>query len=184
MRWKPDEQDLWCGGWAATRRAIHGIGRHKPICPQATEGSREPCICIEPKERIGKLKCTLGRIREDREGAASAGVSSHRWPEVYSGMSLLIHRAWYEMPERVWMLVMDGQYVWREIPVKVKAAEIGIKDHEWFDHLIALKGYLRGYVQLARRDSDEDFVPVWRPSATFVRTFDERRREPELIEMT
>jgi hypothetical protein len=42
--------------WAATRRKIYGITLAK---------------MLEPDEMLGKLACTLGRVKEDAEGASS-----------------------------------------------------------------------------------------------------------------
>lgn len=162
MRRQLDEIDLWCGGWAATRRMIHGI--------RLADNPDDPrYIGMLPEERIGKLRCTLGAVKEDREGAHSAGVVSQNWPEVYKGMSLVIHRCWLGMPSGTWKLVMDAHYVWREIPVKIKAPEIGIKVDAYWDQLNLLKAYLYGAVR-NHPDKDE-FVPKSEPLPSFTRAF-------------
>jgi hypothetical protein len=130
---------MWCSGWAQTRRKIHGI----------VEGAM-----LEPSERLGKLACTLGRIKEEAEGAATAGLVNQNWPEVYVGLSLLVHRAWYTMPNQQWRLVMDAHYVWREIPVRLKAPVIPIAIRDFWNRLDLLKAYIAGYVQL-NRDAEE-----------------------------
>jgi hypothetical protein len=139
VRWRADEVDIWCSGWAATRRKIHGI----------VEGEK-----LEPSERLGKLACTLGRIKEEAEGAATAGVVNQNWPEVYAGISLLVHRAWYTMPNQQWRLIMDAHYVWREIPVKVKARVVPVAVRDFWTRLDLLKAYIGGYVQ-QNRDAEE-----------------------------
>jgi len=134
MRWRPDEVDHWCIGWAETRRKIHGI----------IEGRM-----LEPAERLGKLACTLGRIKEDAEGASSGSLNQN-WPEVYHGLGLLVHRAWVSMPNSRWRLIMDAHYVWREVPVKLKAPIIPCQVREFWDGVDLLKAYIAGYVQLNR----------------------------------
>jgi hypothetical protein len=175
-RWTPDEQDLWCHGWAATRRKIHGIGRPENLEPPGREQSKFESrlgrIDLSPKERIGQLRSTLGRIREEKEGASALFLagSSQNWPEVYTGISLLVHRCWIAMPRRSWMLVMDAHYVWREIPIKLKAPEVGMKVDEYWNQLRLLKAYLLGAVR--NMPDSEEFVPKSTAATSFVRTFD------------
>jgi hypothetical protein len=154
MRWKADEVDIWCAAWAQTRRKIHGITL---------------AIMLEPSERLGKLACTLGRVKEEAEGASSAGVVNQNWPEVYCGMALLVHRAWYSMPNQVWRLIQDAHYVWKEIPVREKAPMIPIAPRDYWLQLDLLKAHLAGYVQ-SNRDAEEIGYRLPR-SATAVRYF-------------
>jgi hypothetical protein len=139
MRWKADEVDRWCETWAYTRRKIHGI----------EEGD-----FLEPRERLGKLACTLGRIREEAEGAASAGVVNQNFPEVYTGFALLVHRCWYSMPNPRWRLIMDAHYVWYDVPVDVKAPLIPVSHRDFWRGLELLKAHLNGYVQ-CNRETEE-----------------------------
>jgi hypothetical protein len=137
MRWRPDQLDIWCADWARERRKMLGI-----------------VIELAPHERLGKLSCTLGRIKDDKvaAGEVSAQVNEHGhveqdWPEVYTGISLDIHRGFLTMCGE-WRQVMDAQYVWREIPPKEKAAVIGVTVTRYFDLLRMLKAYLSGYLRL------------------------------------
>lgn len=80
MRNRADEVDAWAKSWATQRRLVLGIRLAEKL---------------EPKDRIGKLRSTLGRIHEDREGASAIFLAgSQDWPEVYTGTSLLVHRCW------------------------------------------------------------------------------------------
>jgi hypothetical protein len=124
---------------------------------------------LEPAERLGKLACTLGRIKEEAEGAATAGVVNQNWPEVYSGFGLLVHRAWYTMPNSQWRLIMDAHYVWREVPVRLKAPIIPCQVRDFWSGVDLLKAYIAGYVQLNR---DAEAVGYRLPrSAIAVRAF-------------
>jgi len=126
MRWQKDEVDQWCDQWAAQRRKMLGI------------------LDLEPRDRIGKLRSTLGAVREEGEGA-SQGAVTQSFPEVYVGIPLLVHRAWNLM-ERDWRQVINAQYVWREIPVKIKADEFGYSVRHYWNYLQYGKAFISGYV--------------------------------------
>ena len=70
---------------------------------------------------LGALTSTLGRVREEREGAGQ-GYSTQKFPEVYTGAALHVWRAWNAMPcERM----RDALDLWAAAPgvgSKVKAA--------------------------------------------------------------
>ena len=136
--------DILCKQWAVTRRKINGT----------ILGEK-----LEPKERLGKLNCVLGVIKDDAEGASqSRGVTDtghypQNFPEVYTGITLLVHRGFTSMCGE-WRLVMNAHYVERERTVKQKAAEIGCSIDQYWDRLRMLKAYLSGYIG---RQSVEDF---------------------------
>lgn len=166
--------DLWGSGWAYTRRSIWQIDKFLY--------GRE----LEPHEIVGPLNSTLGLIKEDREGAGSAGVPSQRWPEVYTKTSLIVHRAWYEMPEKEWMLIWDAHYVWREIKIKDKAPFcVRSKNAEGRYHqlLPKIKTYVRGYVA-GSPALDGEFIPKWTPARTHCRLFDESKMHMNLPKKT
>jgi hypothetical protein len=104
----------------------------------------EKNIKLEPREMLGKLRCTLGQVREDGEGA-SQGTFNQQFPEVYVGDILIVHRAWSRMRGPL-KLTMSGQYVWKEIPVKIKAAEFGFSVAQYWINLTAAKEYVAGYI--------------------------------------
>jgi hypothetical protein len=135
MRWKPDEIDVWCGQWASQRRKMLGIDQ------------------IEPKDRLGKLNSTLGAVREERDGA-SQGVVSQNFPEVYTGITLEVHRAFHAM-NREWRQVIQLQYVWREIPVKVKAASIDCSIRDYWHRLNFGKAFIQGFVTMNTQEDRE-----------------------------
>lgn len=133
MRWKPDQLDIWCTDWARERRKIFGI-----TLPEA----------MQPWERLGKLRSTLGTIEKDREAAGAGSVGhNQQFPEVYLGLSLEIHRGFVTMCGE-WRQVMDAQYVWREVAPLEKAAVIGLTVPGYFNVLRMLKAYLSGYLHL------------------------------------
>ncbi len=131
MKGKRDQIDLWCDQWAVTRRKILGI-----IDPNR----------LEPHERLGKLKSTLGVVKSDAEGAAHR-TAGHDFPEVYLGTALLIHRGFCSMQDGTYRQVMDAHYVWRELPVKVKASYLGLGESRYWEIVGAVKGYIQGFVR-------------------------------------
>lgn len=138
MKGKPDQIDLWCWDWARERRKVFGIN----------------LMLLEPRERIGKLNCTLGRLQDDKVGAGDGikkvnqyGYVEQNWPEVYVGVALDIHRGFGGMRYE-WRGVMDAQYVWPRVPVREKLQALGIKNMEYWSRLSMLKVYLSGFLGL------------------------------------
>lgn len=131
MRWHPDEVDIWCQDWAVQRRLMLGL------------------VELEPKDRLGKLRSTLAAVREDRDGA-SQGTVGQNFPEVYTGTSLLVHRAWVEM-NREWKQVMNIHFVIKEVPVKKKAAELHIAVPQYWKHLAFAKNYVHSFVMVSTK---------------------------------
>lgn len=131
LRWNSDYIDVLCTEWARPRRKLLGnIPTDK--------------IKFEPREMLGKLRCTLGQVKEEGEGAAY-GTINQNFPEVYTGDILIVHRAWTRMRGPL-KLTMSGQYVWKEVPVKVKAAEFGFSVAQYWINLTAAKEYVAGYI--------------------------------------
>jgi hypothetical protein len=130
MRRSPDWVDRLCIAWAEQRRKALGI-----ILPSK----------LMPSERVGKLNCTLGSIREEGEGAAYSGKTQN-WPEVYTGDSLIVHQCWYGM-QRPWAEVMHVHYVWRELPVRTRAESLGLDFTEYYARLNLLKPHVDNYVR-------------------------------------
>jgi len=128
--WKPDQIDLWCEQWAKERRMVLGIDLEK----------------LQPRERLGKLSCTLGQVREEGEGA-SQSTFNQNFPEVYTGMALEVHRGFCAMNGQ-WRQVMDAHYVWRPLTVRAKIAVLKIPSHEYWSRLARLKIYLSGALGL------------------------------------
>jgi hypothetical protein len=127
---QPDWIDRICNDWAIQRRKSLGI----------ILGSK-----MEPRERLGKIRSTLGAVREEGEGAAYSTVSQN-WPEVYTGTNLLVHRCWYQMIGP-WKEVMHMQYVWRELPFKERHESIQMSSTVYCQHLNRLKPHVDGYLK-------------------------------------
>lgn len=148
MRWQKDEVDLWCEDWAKQRRRILGI------------------LELEPKERIGRLKSTLGTIREERDGA-SQGTAKQSFPEVYIGPApnfpLLVNRAWKEM-RREWRPIIqvhycclywdvDGERV--RVKAKEKAALLDVELPLYWKYMTFAKNYIHGFVTISTKYESE-----------------------------
>jgi len=130
-RREQDQIDLWCTDWARQRRIALGI----------IEGKM-----IEPRERLGQLRCTLGRVRSERDGA-SYSRSSQLFPEVYIGTALVIHRGYSSMSGEQ-RLAMHLHYVWREIPVAEKAPEVPATPAEYWTLVGMVKAFLNGFLAI------------------------------------
>lgn len=130
MRRSPDWVDRLCIAWAEQRRKALGI-----ILPSK----------LMPSERVGKLNCTLGSIREEGEGAAYSG-KTQSWPEVYTGDALIVHRCWNGM-QRPWAELMHVHYVWRELPVRSRAESLSLDFTEYYGRLKLLKIHVDNYVR-------------------------------------
>jgi hypothetical protein len=126
----PDWVDMLCIAWAEQRRKALGI-----ILPKM----------LEPHERLGKLTCTLGAVRDEGEGAAYSGKTQN-WPEVYLGDALLVHRCWCGMP-RPWAEVMHVHYVWRELSAKSRIDLLLLDFTEYYSRLNLLKVHVDNYVK-------------------------------------
>jgi hypothetical protein len=131
-----DDIDHYCVDWARQRRIALGIINAK---------------MIEPRERLGQLKCTLGKVRSEREGASYSRVNQN-FPEVYVGMSLVVHRAYSIMPGEQRM-AMHLHYVWREVSVADKCGEIPVSAAGFWTLVGNVKSFLRGYVYSAEPQS-------------------------------
>jgi len=135
MRWKPDQIDLWLMDWALQRRQMLGL------------------VPLEPKDRIGKLNSTLGAVKEDREGA-SQGAVERNFPEVYTGLTLLVHRAISEMDPQ-WSNVISTHFVYRAKPAKAKARQVGLDLSAYWKTLTFAKNYVHCFVTISTKSDDE-----------------------------
>lgn len=136
-KWRQDDIDVLAYAWARQRKIIFGI----------TPGKR-----LEPRDRLGKLRCTLGQLQDE---AVSAGERSTRtgenghplqnWPEVYVGMALELHRARQRMTG-VQQLVMDLHYVWCRVPIVRKCREHKLTNAEYWTAVRGLKDAIRKYL--------------------------------------
>jgi len=135
----PDEVDIWGRDWARQRRIMLGI--------EVNSSDR-----IMPRERLGQIRCTLAQIREEREGAGQhnmkVGPNGHpdqTWPEVYTGISLDIHRAYQVMPPGL-KDAMHLHYVWWEVWARHKAKCLGVSPAQYWITVGNMKSFLFGAI--------------------------------------
>lgn len=138
-----DDIDQWATDWARERRIIFGL----------TDAAGKPLVeRLEPRERLGKLRCTLAAAKTEQEGLGSRtlrmGLNGHpdqAWPEVYTGMALEVHRA-EKLMSRDQRMGMHLHYVMREWTVPVKAQSVHWAVNEYWAILNTAKGFIRGYI--------------------------------------
>lgn len=118
-----DEVDVWCFEWAEQKR--------KQLDPSK----------IMPEDRLGRLNCTLGSIKEEREGA-SQGTTKQNFPEVYTGMAFEIFRAYHAMLKQH-RDILDIHYVARGAP-KNKARILNVSVGTYWNLLRDAKNFIRG----------------------------------------
>lgn len=133
-----DDVDLWCSTWARRRRELLGLD------------DRE----LEPDERLGLLRSTLGRVREDKVAAGYCAKVSQQFPEVYTGMTLQVHRA-FSLLEGKHREVIDLNYVWFDISVPVKAREVRMAIVEYWMNVKIGKAFIRGAIIGGNTGSEE-----------------------------
>lgn len=81
----------------------------------------------------GYAQSLLGRIRDEREGAAQ-GIAVQRWPEVFWGDGLDVQRALTGLGERR-HAALHFQYVWDpsfNVTIRQKCAYLEVKRTEYF----------------------------------------------------
>jgi hypothetical protein len=139
---RPDEVDVWGTKWAKQRRIMLGI---------KDEQKR-----MQPRERVGKIRCTLGQVKEEAVGAGERsirmGLNGHRdqdWPEVYDEFTLLVHRAYLTLPGRL-KRVMDLHFVWREVPARAKARDLKVSLAQYWILVGNMKSHIYGVVAVTR----------------------------------
>lgn len=130
-----DQIDLWCQAWARQRRIALGIADNDKI--------------IEPKERLGQLRCTLGKVKAEAEGA-SYTVAKQNFPEVYTGVSLAVHLGCALMPGEQ-RLAIHLHYVWSEVSAEEKRKTIPASIARYWTLLSAAKSFLNGYMTVNTR---------------------------------
>jgi hypothetical protein len=128
MRWRPDEVDTWCEQWAKERRKALGIAN------------------LEPRDRLGALRCTLAAIKTDGDNGAY-GTVSQQFPEVYLGTALLVNRALKEMNPR-WRHIVDMHYTLKWVKASIKARELEVSTASYWQLLAQGKGFIHGFVMV------------------------------------
>lgn len=105
-RWEEDEVDRACNAWAYQWVAAY---------------ANAP----EPGHRIGALGCTLGRVRELWDAAASTTARDQHYPEVFLGEGLIVAIALQAMSD------ISGRMIWRHYVER------------WFDWSESKKAWVR-----------------------------------------
>lgn len=105
---------------------------------------------LEPKERLGKLRCTLGSIQDEKEGAGYTAVSQN-WPEFRNANGLMVQRAFLAMPYKRRRL-MDMRYTWNDLgfSIKMRAQELGISVPVFWVEVAMMKSFIDGFIATSR----------------------------------
>ncbi len=137
-----DEVDTWCLTWAKVRRETLGLGK-----------------LVELDQRLNKMRNALTLARtEDVDGIKHGGQSSDPgWADGYSGIALLVHRAYWMMPLH-YKMVLNLHYVFREVAARSKAVMIGISNAQWWFQINCVKAFIYGSI-LTRREFDPSAMP-------------------------
>lgn len=135
-RWQQDEVDVAAEAWAF--QWVQHFGR------DPDRASRY----------IGPLGCTLGRVRELHDGAASGTEGGQQWPEVYLGTGLIVAITLQAMSygsrqivwhHYVWRWYDDSKWIRRSRPAKqrVVAEHLGVSLAEYYHRRDTSKACLR-----------------------------------------
>lgn len=112
---------------------------------------------LEPRERLGKLRCTLGSVQTEGEGSAYS-VSKQNWPEFRNSNGRLLQRSFMAMSAHRRAL-MDARYVWNGIfPVKVRADALGLSLATFWVEVAQMKTFIEGFIASAKLPQDEIYV--------------------------
>lgn len=77
----------------------------------------------------------LGKIMEEGFTGAAAQNLVHHYPEVLTGEALEVSRAIKRLPSEEMRTVIFAHYVLTRVPVKAKAAKLGIERSTYYDRL-------------------------------------------------
>lgn len=104
---------------------------------------------LEPKERLGKLRSTLGSVKEEKEGAYYV-TANQNWPEFRNDAGRLIQRAFLAMNEKRRAL-MDARYTWASIfPVKIRAEAMDMSVAVFWVEVGMMKCFIEGFIATAK----------------------------------
>jgi hypothetical protein len=119
---------------ASERRLVAGRPRLDWIDQAARQWARERrrLYGLDPfltsREILGPMRSTLGQRRDLHAGARS-NLVEQRWPEVYTGIALEVHRAYRGSPPAI-KTILDAHYCARGT-VNVKAQFLGLKRKDY-----------------------------------------------------
>ena len=145
-RWPQDDVDVACESWAF--QWVQHFGRDPDRAARY----------------VGATKCTLGRIRELHDGAASRTEShSQHWPEVFLGQALLVNLALGAMSlasRRItWAHYVARCYdatTWARRPRPTKqsiiASDLGVSLAEYYTRRDVAKECIRTVLALGRAE--------------------------------
>ena len=152
-RWQQDDVDIACEAWAYQwvqhlARAPDRSGRY-----------------------IGPMSCTLGRVRELADGAASSTDHDRRWPEVFLGTGLVVAVVLKTMPfsqrELVWHHYVGRCYDltnWERLRRPLKqhtvANRLGLSLAEYYHRRDVAKACVRTGLTLDTKDLCKGRVQV------------------------
>lgn len=145
-RAKIDDLDLMImDHWVPGRRQILGI-----MLPDK----------LEPKERIGKLNCTLGVVKEMHDGSGAPQFKQH-WPQFRSPDGILIQRAFLKLGYRQ-RRIMDMRYTWHlpRYPFKMRSENLRMSPATFFIEIGMLKARLRGFIEGAGGFNESGGIPL------------------------
>ena len=118
--------DQECERWAIIWREVNGLSD-----PKSAGGF------------LGSLRCTLGARRDLHAGAKTNTVDQH-WPEVYTGVPLVVNRAYWKMSPTL-KEILVANYVVREPRNRTTRADLmGISRKTYFERLARAKCYVEG----------------------------------------
>ena len=142
-----DEVDVACCLWAAQWVRAFGLP------PQ------------DAASTVGPQGCTLGRVIERHDGAASSTQRDRHWPEVFRGEGLLVSRALAAMTEgERW--VIHAHYIarrydtvtWQRLRFPLRQARIaerlGLSLSDYYRRRDASKGHIRTVLHLETEGVD------------------------------
>jgi hypothetical protein len=126
----------------------------------------------------GYASSLLGRIRDERGGAAPNGVTQH-WPEVFRGDGLAVQRAIHGLPEDPYD-ALHVKYVFdprAELSAQEKAALLGLKERAYWESVgraeywiyarLDSKSHARAETLIASREKTSQHLPVRRNKAQY-----------------
>lgn len=134
-RWPEDDVDCACKEWA-----------HQWVSAFAKAPDRA-------SRAIGPLGCTLGRVIERHDGAASSTERDRHWPEVFTGYGLCVSIILKAMSDSSRDIIFahyvarwyDGQFAKQQRPVKqrVIAERLGLSLPEYYSRRDTAKSCIR-----------------------------------------
>ncbi len=146
-RRKEDAIDLACKSWARERRKTLGLDEL-----DRERGGRQVGVGVTASEYLGAVRCTLA-ARRDLHAFATSGKVLQHFPEVYTGETLLVHRAYRSMPNSM-RDVMDAHYIARA-PVDLKAEALAISVRSYWERVGQMKRYVEGWLNAHTRPAQE-----------------------------